>query len=112
VIVIEAIHDLSHPVAVLAAIRDMLAPGGVALIADEKTEDAFTAPGGELERMFYGFSIFTCLPAAMTEPDSAGTGTAIRAATMRDYAAAAGFRGFDRLDEPELDALRLYRLTP
>jgi SAM-dependent methyltransferase len=111
-IVVEAIHDLSHPVEVLGAIRGMLAPGGVALIADEKTEDAFTAPGGELERMFYGFSIFTCLPAAMTEPDSAGTGTAIRAGTMRGYAEAAGFRGFDRLDEPELDALRLYRLTP
>jgi len=28
------------------------------------------------------------------------------------YAEAAGFREFDRLDEPELDALRLYRLTP
>lgn len=112
VIVVEAIHDLSHPVAVLAAIRGMLAPGGVALIADEKTADVFTAPGDDLERLFYGFSVFTCLPAAMTEADSAGTGTAIRADTMRGYAEAAGFRGFERLDEPELDALRLYLLTP
>src|SRR5262249_33106530 len=31
VTVIEAIHDLSRPVEVLAAIRGMLAPGGVAL---------------------------------------------------------------------------------
>ena len=66
-VIIEAIHDLSRPVEVLAAIRRMLQPGGIALIADEKTEDAFTAPGDELERIFYGFSIFTCLPAAMTE---------------------------------------------
>ncbi len=112
VVVIEAIHDLSHPVEALATIRGMLAPGGVALIADEKTEDVFTAPAGELERMFYGFSILTCLPAAMAEPDSAGIGTAIRADTMRELAGRAGFGGFERLDEPALDALRLYRLTP
>jgi precorrin-6B methylase 2 len=112
VVVIEAIHDLSHPVEVLSAIRAMLARGGVALVADEKTEDVFTAPAGELERMFYGFSILTCLPAAMTEPDSSGTGTVMRADTLHGYATAAGFGGFERLDEPALDTLRLYRLTP
>ncbi|HEY7131680.1 MAG TPA: class I SAM-dependent methyltransferase [Candidatus Limnocylindrales bacterium] len=111
-VVVEAIHDLSHPVAVLSAIRSMLAPGGVALIFDEKAEEAFTAPGSELERLYYGYSVFTCLPAAMTEPDSAGTGTVMREGTFRDYAEAAGFGRLDRLDEPELDTLRLYRLTP
>ena len=43
--VIEAIHDLSQPVAVLGAIREMLKPGGTLIVADERTEDAFTAPG-------------------------------------------------------------------
>lgn len=111
-VVIEAIHDLSHPVEVLAAIRAMLRPGGMALVADEKTEDAFTAPGSELERIYYGFSLFTCLPAAMTERPTAGTGTAMRADTLRGYAEQAGFGGFERLDEPALDMLRFYRLTP
>ena len=50
----------------------MLRPGGIALIADERTEDAFTAPGDEIERIYYGFSLFTCLPAAMTERPTAG----------------------------------------
>ena len=111
-VVIEAIHDLSRPVEVLAAIRAMLRPGGVALIADERTEDAFTAPGSETERIYYGFSLFTCLPAAMTERPTAGTGTAIRADTMKSYAEAAGFGGFERIDEPALDMLRFYQLTP
>ncbi len=111
-VVIEAIHDLSRPVEVLAAIRTMLRPGGVALIADERTEDAFTAPGSETERIFYGFSLFVCLPAVMTETPNAATGTAMRAATMHEYATAAGFGGFDRLDEPALDMLRFYLLTP
>ena len=112
VIVVEAIHDLSRPVEVLGAIRKMLRPGGVALIADEKTEDAFTAPASEMERMYYGFSILTCLPAAMNDRPTAATGTVMRPDTLRQYATDAGFTGFERLDEPALDMLRFYRLTP
>jgi 2-polyprenyl-3-methyl-5-hydroxy-6-metoxy-1,4-benzoquinol methylase len=112
VVVVEAIHDLNRPVEVLTAIRNMLRPGGTALIADEKTEDAFSAPAGELERIYYGFSLFTCLPAAMTERPTAGTGTVMRPETFRRYATDAGFRGFEPLDEPSLDMLRFYRLTP
>jgi 2-polyprenyl-3-methyl-5-hydroxy-6-metoxy-1,4-benzoquinol methylase len=111
-VVIEAIHDLSRPVEVLGAIRKMLRPGGTALIADERTEDAFTAPASEVERMFYGFSVLTCLPAAMTERPTAATGTVMRTDTLRGYATQAGFGGFERLDEPALDMLRFYRLTP
>ena len=111
-VVIEAIHDLSQPVEVLAAIRAMLKPDGIALIADERTADTFTAPGDELERIFYGFSLFTCLPAAMTERPTAATGTVMRADTMRSYVEAAGFTRFERLDEPALDMLRFYQLTP
>jgi 2-polyprenyl-3-methyl-5-hydroxy-6-metoxy-1,4-benzoquinol methylase len=112
VTVIEAIHDLSRPVEVLGSIRGMLRPGGVALIADEKTEDVFTAPAGNGERLTYGFSFFVCLPAAMTEQPTAATGAAIRADTLHAYATAAGFGGFERLDEPALEMLRFYLLTP
>ena len=89
---IEALHDVSRPVEVLEAMRGMLAPGGTAIIADEKTADTFTAPADLTERLFYGFSITCCLPAAMTEQPSAGTGTVMRADTLRQYAEAAGFR--------------------
>ncbi|MBI3747918.1 MAG: class I SAM-dependent methyltransferase, partial [Chloroflexi bacterium] len=111
-VIVEAVHDMAHPVEVLAAVRQLLRPGGSLLVADERTEDSFTAPASELERMFYGFSIFACLPGAMGEPSTAATGTVMRASTMRDYAGRAGFGGFERLDEPELETLRLYRLTP
>ena len=111
-VIIEAIHDMARPVEVLSAVRAMLRPDGVALIADEKTDDAFGAAAGESERLFYGFSILTCLPAAMTERPTAATGTVMRADTMRRYALEAGFAAVERLDEPELDMLRFYRLTP
>lgn len=111
-VIVEAVHDLLRPVQVLAAVRQMLRPTGMALIADEKTEDSFTAPASEMERLFYGFSIFACLPAAMTERPTAATGTVMRAGTLERYAAEAGFRAFDRLDQPALDMLRFYLLTP
>jgi 2-polyprenyl-3-methyl-5-hydroxy-6-metoxy-1,4-benzoquinol methylase len=111
-VIIEAVHDMARPVEALSAVRQMLRPHGIALIADEKTEDGFGAPAGEIERMHYGFSILTCLPAAMTERPTAATGTVMRADTMRRYALEAGFATVERLDEPELDTLRFYRLTP
>ena len=110
-VIVEAVHDMSRPVDVLSAVRGMLRPDGVLLVADEKTEDTFTAPAGEIERLLYGFSVFTCLPSAMTERPTAGTGTVIREDTMRRYATDAGFATFERLDEPELDMLRFYRLS-
>jgi ubiquinone/menaquinone biosynthesis C-methylase UbiE len=112
VVMVEALHDMSRPVEALAAVRRMLRPDGIALIVDEKTEDAFGAPAGDIERLYYGFSIFSCLPSAMNERPTAATGTVMRADTMRRYASEAGFSGFERLDEPELDMLRFYRLTP
>jgi 2-polyprenyl-3-methyl-5-hydroxy-6-metoxy-1,4-benzoquinol methylase len=111
VVVVEAIHDLSRPVDVLTAMRRMLRPGGSVLIADEQTEDRFIAPAGALERMYYGFSILACLPAAMTERPTAATGTVMRPSTLRNYATAAGFTGFEQLTEPATDTLRFYRLT-
>lgn len=111
-VIIEAVHDMTQPVAVLSSLRRMLGPGGVALIADERTADTFAPPGDELERMYYGFSIFTCLPAAMTERPTAATGTLMRAEMMSRLGAEAGFAGVERLDEPALDALRFYRMTP
>lgn len=111
VVVIEAIHDLAQPVAALRSIRDALTPGGCAIIADEKTADAFTAPGDDLERLFYGFSVLCCLPAGMNEKPSAGTGTVMRPETMKSYATQAGFSEVEVLDIPH-DLLRFYRLTP
>lgn len=111
VVVIEAIHDLSRPVEALSSIRKVLATNGCAIVADEKTNDAFTAPSDELERLYYGFSVLCCLPAGMSEQPSAATGTVMRADTMRSYAADAGFSDVEILDIPH-DLLRFYLLTP
>jgi len=107
--VIEAIHDLSQPVAVLGAIHEMLKPGGTLIVADERTEDAFTAPASETERLFYAYSVLCCLPSAMDDPSSAATGTVMRQATFESYAKQAGFDEVSVLPI-EHDFLRFYRL--
>jgi SAM-dependent methyltransferase len=107
----EALHDLNHPVEALRAARDLLAHGGSVVIADERVAERFTAPGDELERLNYGWSVLHCLPIAMLDEDSAGTGTAIRPDTVREYARQAGYSRVEVLDI-EHDFWRFYRLEP
>ncbi len=108
-IVVESIHDLSQPVAVLRAIREMLRPEGTLIVADERTEDSFTAPASETERMFYAYSVLCCLPSAMDDHTSAATGTVMRRTTFEGYASEAGFDVVSVLPI-EHDFLRFYRL--
>lgn len=111
VTIFEALHDMSYPVEVLRTASGLLADGGVMLIGDERTEESFTAPAGETERLYYGFSIFHCLPVGMVGEGAAGTGTVIRPATVRRYAEEAGFSSFEVLPI-ENDSWRFYLLRP
>lgn len=98
VLLLEALHDLARPVEVLAAARAALSTGGALLVADEAVAASFTAPGDELDRMMYGWSITHCLPASLAEQPSAAIGTAIREGTVRELADQAGFGQFEVLD--------------
>ena len=109
VTIFEALHDMPRPVDVLRTIRGMLSKGGCVLIGDERTEDSFKAPSTDRERLYYGFSILACLPSGMVGPDAAGTGTVMRADTLRRYATEAGFSRVDVLPI-ENDSWRFYLL--
>jgi predicted O-methyltransferase YrrM len=110
VLVFEALHDLARPVEALAAARALLADGGCVLVGDERVAETFTAPGDELERLMYGFSILHCLPASRTETPSAATGTVLRPATLRAYARQAGF-GEVQVLPIDNEMWRFYRLA-
>jgi SAM-dependent methyltransferase len=77
-VIVEAPHDMSRPVDVLASVRRLLAPGGTLIVADERVADAFYAPAGETERLFYGYSVLDCLPGGMVSKPSPETGTVMR----------------------------------
>ena len=111
ILVLEALHDMARPADVLRSLGRALAPGGSVLVADEKVADRFHAPGDDMERLMYGWSIVHCLPVAMSEAPSAAIGTVIRSETVRDLARAAGFA---RVEVLPVDAgfFRIYRLSP
>lgn len=111
VTVFEAIHDMSSPVEVLRAMRGLLTEGGSVIVADERVAESFTAPGDEVERLMYGWSVLHCLPVGMADQPSAATGTAMRPETLREYALAAGFHDVEVLPI-ENDFWRFYRLWP
>jgi SAM-dependent methyltransferase len=106
----ECVHDMPHPVGVLAAMRRMAAPGGVVLVVDERVADTFAAPGDEVEQIMYGWSITCCLPDGLAHPGSVGTGTVMRPDTLRAYARDAGFADIEVLPVEDL-FFRFYRLV-
>ncbi len=109
--VFEALHDMADPVSVLRGARDLLAPGGAVLVADERTDDAFNTAPDSIDRMFYGYSVLGCLPNGRIGDTSVATGTVIRAETVEGYAREAGFGSVTVLPT-EHGQFRFYRLDP
>jgi tRNA A58 N-methylase Trm61 len=54
VFIFESLHDMSRPVDVLNAAREMLAAGGCVVIGDERVADRFSLDAGDVERFFCG----------------------------------------------------------
>ena len=111
VTILEGLHDLARPVEVLRAVRTMLADGGSVVMIDENVADEFTAPAPDLERYHYGWSVVSCLPGAMGDPQTAATGAVMRIRTLRRYVEEAGFRALEVLPI-ETPTWRFYRLHP
>jgi protein-L-isoaspartate O-methyltransferase len=105
----ECIHDMPHPVDVLAAMLRLAGEDGIVMVMDERVAESFSAPADEIERLMYGWSTLVCLPDGMAHPDSVGTGTVMRPAMLERYARAAGFGGVEILPV-EHDFWRFYRL--
>ncbi len=109
--IFEALHDMADPVSVLRAARDLLAPGGAVLIADERTDHAFNTAPDSIDRMFYGYSVLGCLPNGRIGESSVATGTVIRVETVERFAREAGFGDVTVLPT-EHGQFRFYRLDP
>ncbi|MCE0767101.1 class I SAM-dependent methyltransferase [Pseudonocardia kujensis] len=103
----ECIHDLPDPVAVLRAMHGL---GGTVVVMDERVAETFAAPGGEIERLMYGYSLLCCLADGLAHEHSAGTGTVMRPDTLRGYAREAGFADLEILGIED-DFFRFYRLV-
>jgi len=107
----ECVHDLSNPVRALQTMRRLVKDDGVVLVVDERVGDKFTPKGNDVEWMMYGWSILHCLPVGMVDENAAGTGTVMRADTLKKYATDAGFSSVEVLPIEHF-FFRFYRLNP
>jgi 2-polyprenyl-3-methyl-5-hydroxy-6-metoxy-1,4-benzoquinol methylase len=110
VTIFEALHDMSRPIDALRAARHALADNGTLLVADGLVNEEFTAPALPRERTEYAWSVVSCLPGAMADPQTAATGAVMRPPVLRDYALQAGFRDVQILPI-DTDYWRFYRLV-
>jgi ubiquinone/menaquinone biosynthesis C-methylase UbiE len=111
VTIFEALHDMARPVDALRAARGLLSEGGSVVVADEPVEEEFAAPASAHDRFEYGWSVVSCLPGAMGDPQTAATGAVMRPSKLRQYAVEAGFRDVEVLSIA-MDYFRFYRLLP
>jgi hypothetical protein len=102
---------MAYPVEALRRMRELAAPDGAVLIADEAVADSLEENRHFLGRLTSNFSVLHCLPQAMVFPGAAGTGTVIRPSTLSAYAREAGFATVEVLPI-ENPLWRFYRLTP
>ena len=109
VMIFEALHDMSRPVDVLSAARQMLSQDGIMLVVDGRVAEEFTIPATPLDRFAYGWSVVSCLPGAMGDPQTAATGAVMRPSVLRRYALQAGFSDVVVLPI-HTDYWRFYRL--
>jgi 2-polyprenyl-3-methyl-5-hydroxy-6-metoxy-1,4-benzoquinol methylase len=107
----ECLHDMPAPVDVLAAMRHAVVPDGAVVVMDEAVSDEFTAPGDDVERLMYAYSVLICLPDGMAHQPSAGTGTVMRPQTLRRYAREAGFSDVTTLPIKDFGFWRFYEMV-
>jgi hypothetical protein len=104
---------MANPVGALRTMRRLAGERGTVLIVDERVGDTFTAKGNDIDWMMYGWSILHCLhclPVGMAGQSGVGTGTVMRADTLKQYASEAGFSRFEILPIDNL-FFRFYRLN-
>lgn len=107
--VLDCMHDMTHPQEAMTAIRRAVKPDGVWLVKDIRCEDTLKEnlehPMGAL---LYGISIAFCMSSSMSKPGGAGLGTlGFTAARAQEMGASAGFSRF-RVLEYEDDPLNAF----
>ncbi len=107
----ECVHDMAYPVKALQRMREMVAPNGAVLVADEAVGETLDENRNSFGHLMYNFSVLHCLPQAMVFPDSVATGAVMSPSTLGTFAKHAGFTKVEVL--PIQNPLwRFYRLTP
>jgi hypothetical protein len=91
--------------------RAATADDALVYVVDEAADPELSAPGDEVQRVLYGFSLLICLPDSLSHAGSVGTGTVMRPSTLDSYARSAGFAAAVPLEVTDTGFWRVYQLT-
>jgi 2-polyprenyl-3-methyl-5-hydroxy-6-metoxy-1,4-benzoquinol methylase len=97
----DVIHDSTHPVELIAAIRKSLTADGTWLCADVIGKPTFAEnlADNPIAPLAYAFSVMVCMSSALSVPGGAGLGTlGFHEQKARELTAAADFSRFRRID--------------
>jgi 2-polyprenyl-3-methyl-5-hydroxy-6-metoxy-1,4-benzoquinol methylase len=96
----DVIHDSTHPVQLIDAIKAALKDEGVWLCADVKGKPTFAEnlTDNPLSALAYSFSVLVCMSSGLSTPDGAGLGTlGFHESKARQMSGEAGFTRFNTI---------------
>ena len=114
VLTFDCLHDMTHPEAIMAAIRKAIRPDGVWLIADIKAHPSYAenVERNPMAPLLYGMSVLTCMSSALSAPGGAGLGAlGLHAGLAEKLAREAGFTSFEAIELPH-PVNAFYRVQP
>ncbi len=113
VLVLDCLHDMGDPVAALRHVREILAPGGVLLVAEPLAGDRFADDlANPYARIGYAISTLACLPSSLSQPGALGLGAMAGEARLREVIAEAGFGTVRRIEAPSAPFTILLEVRP
>jgi len=95
----DAVHDMGDPVGAARHVREALAPDGTWLAIEPFAGDTVADNLNPVGRVYYSFSMFLCVPNAMSQPGGYSLGAQAGEPAIRRLATDAGFTRFRRVAE-------------
>ena len=95
----DCLHDMGHPVAAAAHIRQALAEDGTFLLVEPAAADDLAGNLNPVGRVYYAFSTLLCVPSAMAQEPAVVLGNQAGEARTRQILTEAGFTRFRRAAE-------------
>ena len=95
----DCLHDMGDPVGAARHVREALAPDGSWLIVEPAAGDSVAANLNPVGRVYYSFSVFLCVPSALSQPGGYALGAQAGEAAIRQVVTDAGFTRFRRAAE-------------
>ena len=111
----DVVHDATHPIELIQAIRASLTTEGTWFCADVQGRPTFAEnlADNPIAPMAYCFSLLVCMSAALSVPGGAGLGTlGFHEQRAREMTAASGFTRFRRIDIEGDNFNAFYEIRP